>query len=1724
MTVTDDDGGSVSDTTTVNVSNVNPAVSIVGAPSSSPEGAELHLTAGIVDVGSHDTHTCLWSVTKNGEPYASGSGISFNFTPDDDATYVVNLSVNDDDGGIATASAIISVTNVHPSVVLEGQGEIDESSTYSLTVHDAADIGADHVFQYVVFWGDGTSDSYTTTGVKTHFYGDSAAVTGPISVTLLDEDGSHPNAGVLARTVKNVAPTATLLNGGAVNEGQTGLVLVTAQNDVSAADRAAGYTYGYDFNNDGDFLDEGEIASTLLASATVPAGYLDNDPEKTVRVEIRDKDGAARSYTTTITVLNVAPTIEAGADASTFTGSCFTRAGTIADPGNDDWTVTANFGDSAVYEPVDVSGHNFNLSHTFDTPGTYSVTVRVSDGGGVVTDNFQVHVISDTLRIVSFAANASGFDVQFNRDIDWEDINLYDGSDASIDLPDIVVLRDGRQVNGSLDWDSANRTMTFVKTGGVLDAGSYSVTLRSETDAFNDAGGLLLDGNSDGLAGDAAVRTFTVSAEASRVVSIPDFARMADQTVNVPATASGLPVRISDASGVLSMDFAILYDPALLNISGISLGSAPAAAGSWHITTNLSTPGIARVTIWGENALAGSDAELVKIDAVVPTEAPYRSSEVIRISELQVNEGAIPAKADYAFHKVAIVGDASGNRFLGGVDASAISNLVVHNYSGFDAYATTDPVVIADITGNGELSGQDVAYVARKAAHLIQPEIPDIPVDLSPLTVSGPDPIIALPTDLAGQRGEAVNTAVTISDATDLLAADLVLTYDTAMLDLSNSDVSLGSLLSGGSWDYVVNVDDANGVVYVTMWTDSPMTGGSGEVLNLAVHVADDAPAGQATLEIGGWLNEGALLMTASNGALTVPVGVDIHGPSGAVVEGSSVTLSAGLVGQQGSVTYEWNVSRDGATYCSGTDSTLTFTPDDDALYIATLVVTDTSGNTGMDTFDLNIANVDPAISIVTSTSPVDEGSLASVTVTADDAAGLSDPLMYEFDFDNDGIYEVGPQSSNAASHTFADNGDYTVNVRVTDGDNGTATSSTVITVNNVDPAPAITNLPAGNTVPEYTPITLGVSENDPGSDTFAYAWVIDKDGAPFMSGSESTIAFVPERGHYTISVTVTDDDGGSHTATQELDVTHVTFRVTSLVGNPSGFDVRFNRPASMLGINLYDGIDAATDLPDLVVTNSSGTVIKGSLVWNTETRTASWIATNGVLPAGNYNVTLAGRSDAWRDVRDGEVLDGDFDGAAGGDYAGTFTVDPIGSKVITLPDFARGPGQPVNVPAIGTGLPITINDGAGVSRLHLVLIYNPAMLTISAASLASGVPSGWTLDADLSMPGRVTIDASGSALPAGKLDIVRLTADVPSSVQYGAAEILRIEDLSVYADQVMLTATADRSLHKAAFVGDASGNRVYSGSDASYIARVNVHLDTGFDAFPLTDPVIIGDVHVNGVLSGTDASYVAQKSVHLPRPEIPDLPAGNTPIIPNPGMDPIVSFPTVTAVPGQVVHAPLTIEGATGLLSVSLALDYNTNILDLNVANVTLTGLAASGWAIAANVDEVAGRLFVEAWSSSAVDGSGPVLDIAFTVPDNVAGSSWLIVDCQLNDGALPVTPVNGRISVQPASMLIGPNPAAVKMKSVYGPSYLVAPQALTCPAVDSLWRMSSPLGHIGLPRQPGTGLSSLWSDSVNGRAKHVTKQLWTVSSTRTGQPSSKAGLNDDMDLLRSLEPIWLT
>jgi hypothetical protein len=120
---------------------------------------------------------------------------------------------------------------------------------------------------------------------------------------------------------------------------------------------------------------------------------------------------------------------------------------------------------------------------------------------------------------------------------------------------------------------------------------------------------------------------------------------------------------------------------------------------------------------------------------------------------------------------------------------------------------------------------------------------------------------------------------------------------------------------------------------------------------------------------------------------------------------------------------------------------------------------------------------------------------------------------------------------------------------------------------------------------------------------------------------------------------------------------------------------------------------------------------------------------------------------------------------------------------------------------------------------------------------------------------------------------LVTLTATVPGAATYGAAHVLDVSVVGIDAGPAAIAATADDAVHLAAYIGDATGNRAYSGLDAQRVARIGVGLDSGLEAYPQIDPVIVADVTRNGALSGLDAQRIALEAAGLDTDAIPPIP-----------------------------------------------------------------------------------------------------------------------------------------------------------------------------------------------------------------------------------------------------------
>src|SRR5262249_29147368 len=153
---------------------------------------------------------------------------------------------------------------------------------------------------------------------------------------------------------------------------------------------------------------------------------------------------------------------------------------------------------------------------------------------------------------------------------------------------------------------------------------------------------------------------------------------------------------------------------------------------------------------------------------------------------------------------------------------------------------------------------------------------------------------------------------------------------------------------------------------------------------------------------------------------------------------------------------------------------------------------------------------------------------------------------------------------------------------------------------------------------------------------------------------------------------------------------------------------------------------------------------------------------------------------------------------------------------VVSVPDFARGYGQPVNVPASGTaGLPITLSTGQNVSGVDLTLHYDPTLLTLTG--FTTNIP-GASAVFNEPTPGTASLSvtrATEFSPAAGAITLGSFTAAVPNDAPYASKEVLHITGLTVFDNSPgvpqPLPSVADDAVHIAAYFGDNNGDKTYS-------------------------------------------------------------------------------------------------------------------------------------------------------------------------------------------------------------------------------------------------------------------------------------------------------------------------
>ncbi|MDO8282508.1 MAG: PKD domain-containing protein, partial [Thermodesulfovibrionia bacterium] len=139
------------------------------------------------------------------------------------------------------------------------------------------------------------------------------------------------------------------------------------------------------------------------------------------------------------------------------------------------------------------------------------------------------------------------------------------------------------------------------------------------------------------------------------------------------------------------------------------------------------------------------------------------------------------------------------------------------------------------------------------------------------------------------------------------------------------------------------------------------------------------------------------------------------------------------------------------------------------------------------------------------------EGS--SITLNA---SGSSDPnnniATYEWDIDNNGTYDYS-SSSSSQSHTYAQQGTYTVKLRVTDALGATSETTTTAVISDTSPTAGFT----GNPTSGRAPLTVTFTNSSTGNDQpLTYEWDFDNNGTVDSTLSNPSYEYTTE-GTYTV-------------------------------------------------------------------------------------------------------------------------------------------------------------------------------------------------------------------------------------------------------------------------------------------------------------------------------------------------------------------------------------------------------------------------------------------------------------------------------------------------------------------------------------------------------------------------------------------------------------------------------
>ena len=255
------------------------------------------------------------------------------------------------------------------------------------------------------------------------------------------------------------------------------------------------------------------------------------------------------------------------------------------------------------------------------------------------------------------------------------------------------------------------------------------------------------------------------------------------------------------------------------------------------------------------------------------------------------------------------------------------------------------------------------------------------------------------------------------------------------------------------------------------------------------------------------------------------------------IAEGTTLEFSGRAVyeGYQDVFYCSWDFG-DGA---SSEGCTTTHYYGNQGTYTITLTVYDAFGHLSSESTEITVLNLKPKVKVAKRMQGT-EGNPMYITATVDDQG--TDELILTWDM-GDGNVVVG----NDFYYTYMDDGMYVVRLIVDDGDGGVVVKIITATIQNLGPMPSVDINKLGHV---HEPVFLSASVSDAGAqDTFSASW--DMGDGTIIEGTLEPVHIYSDSGIYTVTLTVTDEDGAQGVSVMKV---HVIETLDSTVNRPTSW------------------------------------------------------------------------------------------------------------------------------------------------------------------------------------------------------------------------------------------------------------------------------------------------------------------------------------------------------------------------------------------------------------------------------------------------------------------------------------------------------------------------------------------------------------------------------------------